>query len=464
VPKVAIDVGSVLSSNIVNRVTSFVVYAVVARQIGIDAFAGLALASSVSLIAGRVTGLGIQPVVVRRVARDPESVGRVLVTAIPPILVAWSAGWLILEPFLRVMGYPSQVGDVVRVMYVAALGFAVGQMCEGMFLAIDPAWIPRVNVPIWLGQTGIALWLMYGPGVGIIVVAVSIAAAQVLIGAISSVVLWRLQPPDGRASLAETVALVRESRTFLATNTANTLATSGTLVVVSTLGTQTEVALFAAAQQLFTPAGLLAEAAASTFYPRIVRRLRAPSGSNRFVELSIEALLAMVIPAAVGLLLLAQPLLVAVFGRAAFGGGASVIRILALGLIARGLSLLYGQVLFAGDDERASLRFAVVRAVFVLGASWILMSLVGIIGAAVAVLLASLLNWLMHHSRVRRRFGKIDLIHAVIPSLTASAVMSIVLAMTPLLPVAGMVGVGVATYGAVIVVVYRFNGRIGGGS
>src|SRR5690606_17476035 len=128
----------------------------------------------------------------------------------------------------------------------------------------------------------------------------------------------------------ESWALVTEAKTFLALNMANTAASSTMLIIVASLGTEVEVGLYAAAQQLFTPVALLSEAAAMTLYPVLVRRMALDRNSTRFIQLCSEVIFAIVIPAAAGLMLLAEPLLDLVYGGDTFGGAAVVMRVLAV--------------------------------------------------------------------------------------------------------------------------------------
>ena len=455
-------VGSVLTSNLVNRATSFIVYAMVARQLGAVSFGHLALATSVMLLGGRFVGLGLQQVMVRSAARDPADSARLLGASLPAIVAAWAVGFVAVETYVRAAGHAGgDAAAVIRVLYVAALGFAIAQTCEGLLLARDPNRIPRITAPIWIVQTVIAGWVIYGAGRGVVAVAVTILAAHFAVAALSVVVVLRLD--GGRLRLGtprQSWELVAEARTFLALNMANTAASSIMLIIVDSLGTELEVGIYAAAQQLFTPVALLSEATAMALYPVLVRRMATDRKSGRFIRLCSEGVFAVVIPAAVGLVLLAEPLLSLVYGDETLTGAGVVMRVLAVSVAFRGVSLLFGQVLFAGDDERASLGYAVIRAVGVIGLGWVLMSTIGLVGAALATVVTAVINAGLHIRRVNDTIGKIDLIRAPIPALASSAGMALVVWLIfESVPLLLLVGIGGLTHAILIFLIYRVTGR-----
>lgn len=455
-------VGSVLTSNVVNRATSFIVYAMVARQLGAVSFGQLALATSVMLLGGRFVGLGLQQVMVRAAARNPAHSARLLGASLPPIAVAWVVGFAAVETYVSVAGHTGgDAAAVIRVLYVAALGFAIAQTCEGLLLARDPNRIPRISAPIWVVQTAVAAWVIYGAGMGVVAVSVTILAANLAVAVVSVVVVLRLD--GGRLHLGtpgQSWALVGEAKTFLALNMANTAASSIMLIIVDSLGTDVEVGIYAAAQQLFTPVALLSEATSLALYPVLVRRMAADRKSGRFIKLCSEAVFAVVIPAAVGLMLLAEPLLRLVYGNETFSGAGVVMRVLAISVAFRGVSLLFGQVLFAGDDEKASLGYAVVRALGVMGLGWLLMSTVGLVGAAVATVVTAVVHAGLHIRRVNDTIGPVGLVGAPIPALASATGMGVVLwLLLGTVPVYLLVGIGALTHAILLTLIYRVSGR-----
>src|SRR5690606_6800310 len=188
--------------------------------------------------------------------------------------LVWALGFVFIEAYVRFGGHNPDARSVIRILYVAALGYAVSQTCEGLLLARDPNRIPRITAPIWIVQTAVAAWIMYGVGMGVVAVAVTILLAHTAGAGASVVAALRLDGSRLRfARPRESWELVTEAKAFLALNMANTAASSTMLIIVASLGTEVEVGLYAAAQQLFTPVALLSEAAAMTLYPVLVRRM-----------------------------------------------------------------------------------------------------------------------------------------------------------------------------------------------
>ena len=147
------------------------------------------------------------------------------------------------------------------------------------------------------------------------------------------------------------------------------------------------------------PLGVVAIAVGTVLLPDLSRRLRAgdSAGGRDSFNRATEFTLALTLPAAVALVVLAVPLIAALFGRGEFSprdieNTALVLAIYGLGLPAFVLQKTLQPLYYAREDTRRPFRYAVVAMLVNLGVALGLMPLIGFAAAALATTLA---GWFM---------------------------------------------------------------------
>jgi len=147
------------------------------------------------------------------------------------------------------------------------------------------------------------------------------------------------------------------------------------------------------------PLGVVGIAVGTVLLPDLARRLRANDieGSQTSLNRSIEFALALTLPAAVALMVIAHALTFALYQRGAFGPAdtaatALVLAIYAAGLPAFVLQKVWQPLFYAREDTRRPFRYAVMAMAVNAGLAIGLMPLIGFAAAAVATTAAA---WIM---------------------------------------------------------------------
>ena len=164
----------------------------------------------------------------------------------------------------------------------------------------------------------------------------------------------------------------------------------------------------------------------------------------------MELLFVLVIPGSVGLFMLADPLLVLVYGSEAYTASASVLRVIVAVVLLTSLSGVMGQLLLAGNRELTTLRIVLVDLISALILGWVFISSFGLIGAAWAALLTRVIDFAQHWKPVSQLMEQISLARLIWKPASASAVMAIYLTTVsqwhPILLVISAAGIYAATY------------------
>ena len=164
--------------------------------------------------------------------------------------------------------------------------------------------------------------------------------------------------------------------------------------------TEGAVAWLSYADRLYQlPLGVVGIAIGTVLLPDLSRRLRAgdAAGGRASFNRGLEFALALTLPAAVALMVIAGPLVQVLYQRGAFGAADAAATALALAIYGAGLpAFVMHKVLqplyYAREDTRRPFRFALVSMAVNLG---IAVGLMPVIGFAAAALATTLAGWIM---------------------------------------------------------------------
>ncbi|MHB9145050.1 MAG: murein biosynthesis integral membrane protein MurJ [Symbiobacteriia bacterium] len=220
------------------------------------------------------------------------------------------------------------------------------------------------------------------------------------------------------------------------------------------------------------PLGIFATAVATVIYPTLSEY--AARGDRRGVSdavgTGLRLVLLLTLPAAVGLAVLREPLVRALFQRGAFDAAATAstaIAVLyyAIGMIGLAANLVLTTAFFSLHDSVTPMATGAAGALVNIGLDYALVGPMGHAGIALASSTAALLSMALLWTMLRRRLANTDARtgQAAVKVLGASALMAAgvllaqrVLAVTPvvrhssLVQIAGAVGLGVLVYGVAV--------------
>jgi O-antigen/teichoic acid export membrane protein len=155
------------------------------------------------------------------------------------------------------------------------------------------------------------------------------------------------------------------------------------------------------------------------------RRFKGHSESlKRITETLLALLLAIALPAAVGLFLLSDAALQVVYGPE-FLPASPALRIMTWTVISNAMTSALGQVLLASHKEGTSLRITMINAALNLVFGAVLVTQFGIIGAATTGLIVTTVNLIQHYVPVSKLLSGIAVRRFAWPSLVATGFMGV---------------------------------------
>jgi O-antigen/teichoic acid export membrane protein len=422
---------SILTSDVMNRATSFVIYALVARHLGAQEFGQLSLAFSLFYIFQVFAVAGLKVLIIRQVAKDRSQTRMYFINASAVVAVSSLASLLTLFVFVRLMHYPPATSLVVVFLSLGLLPTAMSAICEGIFQAWEQMrFIAWVNVPVNCAKIIAAFLLLTATQRLYGVVAILLASFFVIAAIESWIVLRRFPTQQASLDLQFSLGIVRSAITFLGIDGTIAIESSLIVLLLSKLATVTQVGLYSAAAQVMVPLALVYQSIAQSIFPVMCRGVEPGFESlKRIAAQAVELLLMLAVPAVAGIFFLGDWALSVFYKNPAFLQASPVLRIIVWTLMFQVFSNVLGQVLLATNREKVTLRIVVTCALVTFAVGWPLIKFFGLRGAAVTLVVNRLAGSVQHYIPVSRLLSGIPLGRIVWKPVVAAACMAAYLAM-----------------------------------
>ncbi|MGH7467533.1 MAG: oligosaccharide flippase family protein [Longimicrobiales bacterium] len=381
---------ALMGAYVLPRALTFCAGLVAARLLGPAQFGAYGAAASFAMILSILGTLGMQPLLVRELARTPARAATILNAAHRIKLVSScfmiGISWLVAR---YVLDYPDAI---VHAAVLLAMGHACASFVDnlGAWFQADERMHIWLEASVWFGATCGLL------GIVLVVWTRSVPhfAAAYAVGQ-AAALLWLLHrlPAGARGWTApdwpEVRALLRAAAPFAVAFLALTIFYKFDVLLVQRLGSAGAVGVYAAGYKLVDAVHALAVVAAAAIYPRLARTTSAEVrafASRRTLEL----FLLMGVAGSAVLWLVRTPLTLFLFG-AAYTETTTVLAFLAPALAALVINILASYLLSAAD-RMAPLAIAYVAGCtlkLLLGWWWI--PRYGVTGMALAKLTAEVI-------------------------------------------------------------------------
>lgn len=417
---------SILTSDVVNRATTFVLYALVARHLGALEFGRMSLALTLFYVFQVLAAAGLKTLVTRGVARDRTNTGLYLVNGSVIVVVFSLLSMTTLLLLVQLMNYSPATASIILLLSLGLLPYSLAAICEAVFQAWEQMhYIAYANVPVNIAKVGLAV-LILARGYGLYQLGILLLACYVAIVGLEWWLMLRcIVKPRLRIDLRFSLALVKSTSTFLGIDALIAILASLNVVLLSKLTDETGVALYSAASQLLIPVTLVLQSIVLSVFPLMCKRfdLSLPS-LKQISEYLIALLLAVVLPTVVGLFFLADSALLLLYSDEDFLAASGVLRIMIWSLIPTALMSVLGQVLMASLREKVTLRIVASNALGTLVVGLILVGQFGPTGAAITTLLPKIVGFVQHYLPVSRLLSGIALVRLLWQPVVASVCMA----------------------------------------
>jgi O-antigen/teichoic acid export membrane protein len=385
--RVAKNTAALIVLRVVAPLLSMAVVLVVSRFLGTEALGRYTLAFSFLYFFNTVAPLGLNALVTRDGAADAGRLAGLLANALTLGTVASLVTTAVMMLLALHLGYDAETATTLVLMSVAILPSTACMLCEGAFAALE-----RME---FLAVSTIAENLVkVGGGVALLVAGYglpAVIAAAVVGRVVAALVSVRLLAGVGvpiRLGFDRPVLrmLGREAPTFLMTAVFATLYWRIDIFMLSEMRPVEDVGLYGAAWRLLEIAIIVPQSFCYALYPRLASVLReAPGVPSRLGSAATRYLFAASLPVAVAITILAEPILVTLYG-VPFAVARGTLVTLIWTLVPYGWVRYHAYVLVAAGRQRVDLALNVLMAAVNVALNLMLIPAYSHLGAAIATL------------------------------------------------------------------------------
>lgn len=439
-------------SSVIVKAGNALLFILIGRQLGPAASGSFSLATTYFTFVFGLSALGLHEVMVRELPARRDESGRYLVNyvALRLLLSAVVYGLLLLG--LRLFApYSEMTTQVIVILSLAAIPEAVFSMCQSLFEAHE-----RLLTPLLASTVSTALKLVAGfwllaRGADVVTIAWVVPLASLLSLLVFAPGLARLfrrtpQRLPARLNLVFLRAHLATMPSFFVIQLFSLLDYQADILLISLLLTEDDVGHYAAAQTILLGFNLMPVAVRTALYPVMSRYyVQAPDKLAVLNDKISRYLLAVIMPVATGVTLLAGPIIALVYGPA-FGPAVPVLQIAIWAVVCLFLNVPHSRLALIYNRQRDAALLLGLTTGLNVALNLLLIPRAGIIGAAVARLLASLALFLVFYVYTQTRLTPVSLLPSPLRPLLATALMA--LAVWPLRgwPLAVPVVVGAVVY------------------
>jgi O-antigen/teichoic acid export membrane protein len=359
-------------------------------------------------------GAGLKTLITRETARNGGQIKLYFINGAIIVLLASAVSMLGLIIFVRVVGYSRDTAAVIMLVSLGIPTYALTVICDAIFQATGRIHLSAVaQLPFHIAKVGVAT-LLLSRGYGLKAIIAVLVVSQLAILLVECWLLFRhTKIASLKYSAGFALSLARAASTFLWIDVLVALTAGYNVILLSIFATEREVGLYSAAGQLLIPVKLCYLAIAFSVFPMMCRSHDLGTSELKLVANRLIAfLLAVVVPTAVALFFLAAPALTLLYGSRDFGAATPAFQVMVWMLIPGAVTSALGYLLWASLRESLTLRIVAVGTAVTFVAGFVLVGHFGVVGAAIAGAIVSIVDLMQHYFYVRRAVYRVR-IHAL---------------------------------------------------
>ncbi len=356
---------SLLTSDVLNKATTFGIYAMVSRGAGSHGFGQLSLSLLLFYTFQVLATAGLPTLITRETAKHPGRTRLYLLNGCAAALATSACAMFGMMALAFIMQYEADTVAMICTLSLGLLPFGLALVIESVFRGREKMYMIAIaNVPANLMKVGGA-WALLANGFSIIYVAWLLVGVRVAILVIEwAGLMLCIGPSRGRLHFRLVKALVAKSSTFFGIDGISAVWSSVNAMLLSKFATEAEVGLYGAATQLMQPALMIYRSIVGSVFPAMCSRAAGNLEElARMTRWLVTFLLLLGAPAAVLVFTFADVGLLTLYGKKEFLQATDVLRVLSSVLLLQCVTNVLGHALWAATKESTALRIVAVNLV-----------------------------------------------------------------------------------------------------
>jgi O-antigen/teichoic acid export membrane protein len=341
-----------MGSQVITWGLTFLLTIFLPRYLGPAGIGQLQLAGSLWTIVGVIASLGTDKLVMKEIARSPNQVSDMMSSTLVLRTLLFMVGALGMFAYLQLADYPAQTVWVIWIIGFGALMGQIGGTYDAVLRGLE-----RMH------HTSLALVISFAVGalfqIGLVLMGygvVPIAASGLISSTISLAIQAHFLQKDYSLKLAVNRDLVRSvaraSLPYFLVSIGMVVYHQVDIVIISLLADEVTIGWYGTAIRLYGTLLFIPNVFVMALFPALSRAYTgSPTDSNGLAQKSLNLLLLVGVPIGFGVAVLANPIVVLLYGPA-FAKSGPVLAMLGLLLIVTYVNMLLGFLLISMDRQK----------------------------------------------------------------------------------------------------------------
>lgn len=374
------------------------------RYLGVEGLGRYTLAFSFLYLFNAVAPLGLGAIITRDGARDRTRLDGMLNNAMTLGTITSIVLTLAVAALAYLFDYDHETRTAIVILSLALVPCTIGTFQDSTFIALERMdYLAFGTLAEYVIKVGGGMLLLF-LGFGLNAVLLLAVVGRVVGCVISAVLLRRLELRARWTLERETIrGLLKLAPTFLFIGIFATLYWRIDIFMLSKLQPVEEVGYYGAAWRILELAMVLPQSLCLSLYPQISASALSDLQQLRKIGRgAMRYLLALSLPTAIGVTMLAAPILQLLYGEA-FRAAAYTLSVLILTLVPYGIVRYHAYVLVGANHQRIDLALNVVMSVLNVLLNLLLIPRYGHLGAALATFVSICVYGILQYGYLLRR-------------------------------------------------------------
>jgi O-antigen/teichoic acid export membrane protein len=347
------NAGLMMAAQLVTWMLSFLLAIFLPRYLGPAALGEYVIAGSIWAIMGMLIGFGMDTLLTKEIARQPEQTPALVGTAIilRVILFIMSCGLVAL--YVHLMAYPATTAYIIWIIGLSILLTQISMVCQSALQGLEAMkYTSLVGIVTKIIDTSLGIGVVL-LGFGIYTVGY-VTVISALVGAILLLFfLGRYYRPNIRFQVSSAIAMLRAGFPYLLSGLGLVLYGRVDVLIISSLLDHEQVGWYGSASQLFGTLLFIPVVFTTAIFPVLTRTYtNAPDTLPKILRKTFDMMLLVSIPLGLGLLAVADKLLVLLLGPAFLQSG-HILALMGIVLIFTYQNVLIGRFLISTDRQNS---------------------------------------------------------------------------------------------------------------
>ncbi len=361
---IARNTKAMMFSQIVTWASSFVLMLFLPRYLGAEDYGRLYFAITINALGALAMDLGFTALVVKEIARDRSKANALAVNAGVLRVLLWMVSLGCTMAFVTLFGYSMEAISVVFVLGIANLFFGLYDLLHRVFVGLERMEFRSYALiveKVFLAVVGVGLLLM---GANSLVIAIVMLVSMALNFLASVHFLRKIVPMKIEIDPAGWGSLIRAGLPFMISTVLGFIYYRIDVMMLSAMTNEKIVGWYGAPYKLFDTLMFFPTILNTAVYPVLARLYH--TSKESMVQTSRKILdLTMIIgvPIAVGMVVLARPIISFLFGLKEFEQSVILLQVLAASLLLIYVDFVLNTVLISNDRQKKIVIVSIVATV-----------------------------------------------------------------------------------------------------